>query len=250
MAGGPGAAGGGSGTGGTSGVAGTTDGAAGSDDGGASPGASTSFKLAVIGSSTAAGEGASSASKGWVSLLASSLESSVVGDFTAVNLAVGGYTTSDLLPDGSDGNVDDAIATDPDLILVSLAGSNDLSAGTSTDTFLARLTSIRDRGIAAHVPVFFVSTAPKDLSSDERQTLKDWAGAMKTAFSSCWTPARSDYDPCFIDIFGPLADDQLGVASQYGAGDGIHVNDAGHAVIFDAALPIVKAYVCSLTECE
>jgi len=212
----------------------------------------TSFKLTVIGSSTAAGEGASSSAKSWFALLARSLDDAVVPTFSSSNLAVGGYTTVELLPgSNADGSIDDAISGRPNLILVSLAGSNDLSAGTSQSTFLSRLTSVRDTAQAAGVPVFFVSTAPKDLSDSERRELRDWATAMSTTFATCWVPERATaYEPCFIDIFAPLANASLGVASAYGAGDGIHLNDAGHAKIFEVADAIVKPYVCSRVACR
>jgi lysophospholipase L1-like esterase len=206
----------------------------------------------VIGSSTAAGEGASSSSQGWVSLLAASLGQTVTTSFDTDNIAVGGYTTIELLPDsGADGSIDDALDRKPNLVILSLAGSNDLSAGTSTSTFLSRLETIESHANDAGVPVFFVSTAPKDLSTDEKETLRDWTLEMKTRFSSCWVPGRSsEYSPCFIDVFEALANSSLGVASEYSAGDGIHLNDAGHEVIFDAAREIVEPYVCSMTACR
>jgi lysophospholipase L1-like esterase len=245
--------GGNAGSGGSSGHTNEAGAAGSGEEGGGSSGPElTSFKLAVVGSSTAAGEGASSSSKGWVRLLASALEATVSGDFSASNLAVGGYTTSELSPgSGADGSIDDALDRNPNLIIVALAGSNDLSAGTSTSTFLARLTTLRDHARDAGIPVFFVSTAPKDLSTSEKQTLKEWAEQMKSKFSSCWVPGQSnDYSPCFIDIFELLANDSLGVASEYSAGDGIHLNDAGHDVIFEAARSIVEPYVCSRTACR
>ena len=252
--GGSGGAAGGSGgvpaSGGRSGTGGTPDAGTGAAGGG-SP-MLTSFKLTVIGSSTAAGEGASSSAKSWVGLLARSLDDAVVPTFNSSNLAVGGYTTVELLPgSNADGSIDDAISGRPNLILVSLAGSNDLSAGTSQSTFLSRLTSMRDTAQAAGVPVFFVSTAPKDLSDSERRALRDWATAMSTTFATCWVPERATaYGPCFIDIFAPLANASLGVASAYSAGDGIHLNDAGHARIFEVAEAIVKPYVCSRVACR
>ena len=260
----PGGSGGG-GAGGRGGSAGTGGGTAaaggrggGSGTGGTGAGGTggapmlTSFKLTVIGSSTAAGEGVSSSAKGWVALLARSLDDAVVPTFNSSNLAVGGYTTVELLPGSkADGSIDDAISGRPNLILVSLAGSNDLSAGTSQSTFLSRLTSVRDTAQAAGVPVFFVSTAPKDLSDSERRELRDWATAMSTTFATCWVPERATpYGPCFIDIFAPLANASLGIASTYGAGDGIHLNDAGHARIFEIADAIVKPYVCSRVACR
>jgi acyl-CoA thioesterase I len=236
-----GVAGGGAGRAGTSGEGGT----------GETP-ELTAFKLAVIGSSTAAGEGASSASRGWVSLLRTSLEDAVLGDFTTENLAMGGYTTVELLPDsGANGNIDDAIESEPNLIVLSLAGSNDLSAGTSISTFMTRLESIRDTAVDAGIPIFFVSTAPKDLSTSERETLRDWAEEMGTRFSTCWVPGGSnEHSPCFVDIFATLANGSLGVASEYSAGDGIHLNDAGHAAIHEAAFAVIEPYVCSMTACR
>ncbi len=247
--------GGGAGAGGAGGSAGTlgASGEGGSDDGaGGVPNAGlTSFKLVVLGSSTAAGEGASSSSKGWVSLLASALSATVGAELDADNLAVGGYTTEELLPDsGSNGSIDEALEREPNLVIVALAGNNDLSSGVSTSAYMSRLEEIRDASVDAGVPVFFMSTAPKDVGTDDRETLRDWGLEMEARFSSCFVPGRaSPYTSCFIDVFEPLANDSLGVESEYGAGDGIHLNDAGHAVIFEAAFEIVGPYVCSMTEC-
>jgi lysophospholipase L1-like esterase len=256
---------GGSGGSAERGGSGNLGGASGASSGGASgsgsgaggesgegPGGLPSFRMVVIGSSTAAGEGASSPSRGWVGLLSSSLENMVTTEWSSRNLAQGGYTTSELLPgSGANGNIDDSLELDPNLVVVALAGSNDLSAGTSESVFLSRLTTLRDTARAAGVPVFFVSTAPKDLSTSERQALRDWAEAMETSFGSCWVPGRADeYSPCFIDIFEPLANSSLGVEATYSAGDGIHLNDAGHAVIFEAARDVVSAYVCAMTACR
>jgi lysophospholipase L1-like esterase len=204
----------------------------------------------VLGSSTAAGEGASS-SRGWVDLLERALDERVTGSFELANLASGGYTTANLLPDsGSSGSIDEAIERAPDLVVVALAGSNDLSNGVSTSTFLSRLATIRDAAVAAGIPVFFLSTAPKDLSDEEQRTLSDWGEAIGQEFGTCWTPDDPQHSPCFIDIFGALANSSLGIAEEYGAGDGIHLNDAGHARIFEVAEPIVREYVCSMTACE
>jgi lysophospholipase L1-like esterase len=221
-------------------------GAAGSDDGGTL----TRFRLAVIGSSTSAGEGASSTAKGWVSLLSKSLEASVEGEFTSNNLSVGGYSSDDLMPDGSSGNIDDAIDRDPNLILVALAGSNDLSAGTSKSQFLSRLSAIRERGEEARIPVFILTTAPKDLSNDEQEELQDWADTIQDEFGTCWTPGSPQHSPCVIDVFEPLANSGLGVRSEFSAGDGIHLNDTGHAEIARLTEAIVKPYVCSVAACR
>ena len=207
-----------------------------------------SFSLAVIGSSTAAGQGASRPDRAWVAQIGKALVAET--SFRVSNLAVEGYTTGDLLPgSGSPGNIDDAIDGRPDLILVALAGSNDIALGTSSAEFFSRLSRLRDRAQAAAIPTFFVSTAPKDLSDAERQKLADWATSMAQRFESCWVPAAAAYAPCFVDVFDVLADAELNLAAKFDSGDGIHLNDAGHAVVFRAAQPILEQYVCSVSAC-
>lgn len=251
---GPAAGGSTAGAGGSAGSAGNSSAGAGGSGAGGSGGTSEpsleSFTLAVIGSSTAAGEGASRSSLGWVSLLASELEDRVVGDFVSKNLSVGGYATSNLMPgSNSNGNIDDAVEEAPNLIIVALAGSNDLSNGVSTETFLDRLATIRDIAVEAGIPVFFVSTAPKDLSDDEREALLEWTNQMRQEFDTCWTPGADSYSPCLIDVFEALANSSLGIADEFGSGDGIHLNDAGHQRLFEIAEGVVGSYVCSLTAC-
>lgn len=209
-----------------------------------------SFHLAVLGSSTAAGEGASSPERGWVWLLESSLASSA--GFTVSNFARGGYTSEELLPSsGVRGNLDEAIADAPDLIVVALAGSNDLSWGTSTEELFARLHILREGARTAGIPLFFLSTAPKDIGESQRERLQDWSLGMEEAFSSCWVPGGDgEHAPCFIDIFSGLASPSLGLAPQYGSGDGIHLNDAGHAAIHRATEAVIRPYVCSVTRCR
>jgi len=210
-----------------------------------------SFTIAVIGSSTAEGAGASSG-QGWVSLLFSALDERVTVDFEGENLAIGGYTTSDLLPgSGQAGNVDDAIDTEPDLLLVALAGSNDLMNGVDEEAYIERLSEIRTAAEAAGIPAFFVGTTPKDLGDEERAALYDWGLAMAETFEPCAIPdAGTEYSPCFIDVFGRLANDSLGIDSDLGSGDGIHLNDEGHAAIFEVAESIVTPYVCRRVPCS
>jgi lysophospholipase L1-like esterase len=212
----------------------------------------TAFKLAVIGSSTAAGEGASRAQNAWVSLLETELEAAVTTSFSLENLAVGGYTARELLPgSGAKGSIDDAIAVRPDLIVIGLAGSNDLGPDTTTALFIAELTTLRDTARAAGIPVFFVSTQPKNFSTPDREMLQLWNSRMQESFGACWISDTSAlYTPCYIGIFDVLADSSLGLAAAWDSGDGQHPNDAGHARIFEVAKAIVEPYVCAKTSCR
>lgn len=44
---------------------------------------------------------------------------------------------------------------------------------------------------------------------------------MHDALETCWVPSDDSDPTCFIDVFGPLANESLGLRSEYGAGDGI-----------------------------
>lgn len=210
------------------------------------------FTLAILGSSTAAGDGASSPASAWAAQIENTLNARLEGELLLYNFASGGFISSDLLPgSGHPGSIDAALAIEPDLILVALAGSNDVSAGTTDAELTSRLGQLRDSAFAAGSPVFFFSTAPKSLSVPERERLASWAVSLGQSFASCPIPADgAAYAPCFIDVFTPLADASLGLAAAYDSGDGIHINDAGHAVIYDRVRRIVEPFVCSRARCR
>jgi len=210
------------------------------------------FKLVVIGSSTAAGTGASSQARSWVEQLSQSLRRSVEGTITTENLAVPGYSNHDLAQGSAKpGNIDEALRLKPDLLIIALAGGNDLALGSSQEEYISRIERLRTQANAADSPVFVMGTAPKDVDDAQRRQLKAWSSAMLTTFNECWVPGQtSAHSPCFIPIFDVLADANLGIAAKYSAGDGTHVNDAGHARILERTLPIVQPYVCSVTRCQ
>ena len=77
----------------------------------AAPDATAPFHMVVIGSSTAAGFGASRDGTAWTDRIGETMAGLAPAAFRLTNLAVGGHTTADLQPgSGVAGNVDDAIA--------------------------------------------------------------------------------------------------------------------------------------------
>lgn len=207
------------------------------------------FVIAVLGSSTAEGDGASSLAKSWVGLLSDELLKKA--NVSIINFASGGYSTLNLLPEsGSDGTLDDAIAEHPDLIVISLPGGNDVSAGTPEATYLSRLAEARSTAKEAGIPTFFVGTAPKNTGDRERAQLGDWNTQMQSRFSSCWTPGDAAYSPCFIDVMAALGNADHEIEPEYDSGDGIHLNDAGHVALFQRAEKIIAPYVCEVSGCR
>ena len=214
--------------------------------------AAAPMKIVVIGSSTSAGEGASDYSNAWVAQMYAALDYATGATLVQTNLSVGGSKSADLMTSGdSDRNITKALSFNPDLIIVGLAGGNDIASGVSQSTFLANVQNIKNAAAARRIPIFFTGTSPKSsFSFSERQQLQTWNSAMRSTVQSCVTPKNSAYSSCFIDVFSTLSDpNSLMIRPNYEYGDGVHLNDSGHDAYESVALPVVKAYVCSVMQC-
>jgi len=194
----------------------------------------------VLGSSTAAGTGAT-AGQGWVALMAGEQTARGV---SVVNLAVGGALSWQALPNGSTAppgrpapdtarNVDAALARGARLLLVSYP-SNDTAAGYSADETVANLQAVDRAARAGGAAVLVLSSQPRDtLGAAQRATLEDIDRRASTAFG-----------PCFVSLRTALSDPAGGIAPAYTAGDGIHVNAAGHALIAQRVGEVLRAGQC------
>lgn len=178
-------------------------------------------RVVVLGSSTAAGTGASTG-QGWVDLLHNYLLAQVP-NHQIFNLAVGGYTTRDVLATGNaNHNITRALALNPSVILVNLP-SNDVAKGISDEESMDNFVTLKEAADAAGVPIYFTTTQPRNFSTlSKRQRLSAQAAQIKTLFA-----------PNVIDIYGELADSNQRIKPQYGSGDGIHLNNVGHAFILE-----------------
>ncbi len=189
------------------------------------------LKITFIGSSTAAGRGASIPENSFVALVTNYYKQTYP-NLVSVNLAMGGYDSYRLLPTGSPRvadrpapdparNITAALANSPSLIICNIP-SNDVSLGYTTEEYIQNLKTIRATANSAGVPIFFTTTQPRNLSSStERQRLADQAAIIRT-----------DFNPRVIDIYDELAEPvSLNIKPMYSYGDGIHLNDAGHAYI-------------------
>jgi hypothetical protein len=185
-------------------------------------------------------------------LLEADLQAVVTTRFSLSNFAVGGYSAYELMPgSGARGSIDDALREQPDLLVIALAGSNDLTPEITTEKFMSQLVTLRDTAVAAGVPTFFMSTLPKNLSAQERELLDEWGQRMAESFSTCWIPGVTAlYSPCYIDVYALLEGPGNGLLAAYDSGDGQHPNDTGHSLLFKSAEAIVKPYVCAKTECR
>lgn len=180
----------------------------------------------VLGSSTAQGASATKMN-GWAQQLAEEMLASGV---RTSNLAKGGSTTYAALPTEStppvgrpapneSGNVTAALALTPQLIFLSYP-SNDTALGYSAEETVDNLRRVRQLALDRGVPVVILGTQPRAMADAllDRQAEIDRQLALLAG-------------ECFVEVRSGLAGPDGRLAAEFNVGDGIHPNNAGHAVI-------------------
>jgi lysophospholipase L1-like esterase len=200
-----------------------------------------SIRVVVLGSSTAEGANANPISNSWVNLYAAYLSTSIPGS-EVVNLAVGGYTTFNIMPTGSippgswnqaayqpatGRNITAALALNPDLIIVNMP-TNDCAVQVPLDVQMQNCAAIVREAAAHNVPVWITTSQPRNLSPAPLLLLRGLFQLTYEAF-----PDRA------IDFWTGLADSSGYILPEYNS-DGTHMNNAGHAVLFDRVVATVR----------
>jgi len=180
------------------------------------------YKISVIGSSTAAGTGASSYSASWVGLTSAYLKGLHQID-TIYDRAVGGTFTGDGTGSTPDEGIQWVLANDkPDLVIVSYA-SNDAAGEVPLDTTMAHLRFIYKTVTDAGKICWITTPHPRDGLSAFSDSLQKWTEDSTFV----------QFPPYSLDFWSSLvASDGVSIASQYNF-DGVHVNDAGHMQLFN-----------------
>jgi streptogramin lyase/lysophospholipase L1-like esterase len=186
----------------------------------------------VLGSSTAAGTGASSASTSWVGLFRTYVQT-INPDAVVVNLAVGGFTSYHVMPTGfvppagrpqpsPNNNITKALAYNPIAVIINLP-SNDAANNYSIDEQMANFAVITGEFAPDGIPFRVTTTQPRNFSNPAQlQNLIDVRTAIINAYG---TDA--------VNIFDELAQPDGTIKPFYNSGDGIHLNDAGHNYIYE-----------------
>lgn len=189
------------------------------------------FHIVVLGSSTAAGAGASPKSNSYVNLFTQYLITSVNSGSTVTNLAIGGATTYKMQPGwysspsgypvDPERNIDAALALNPDGILLNYP-SNDADRNIPIAAQQSNFLRVVDKADSANVPVWITSTQPRNISEAQRADLifmRDW---LQATFTSR-----------YIDFWTTIANTDGTIVAAYNSGDGVHLNNAGHAILFE-----------------
>jgi lysophospholipase L1-like esterase len=186
--------------------------------------------VAVIGSSTAAGTGATTG-HGWVELVRTAA-TTACPRVTVTNLAVPGTVTWQGLPASAGSvpagrpaplpgaNLDTALALKPALVLVQYP-SNDAASYYPLAETLANHAILRDGIRAAGATDVILGTFPRSFTDPAQVALMT---GLRDALPAVAVPR-------YLELWTDLAAADNLVSSAYAKGDGIHLNDAGHALI-------------------
>ncbi|PSL25856.1 GDSL-type esterase/lipase family protein [Chitinophaga ginsengisoli] len=195
---------------------------------------STPYRIVVLGSSTAAGMGATP-NHSWVYLYTQYLKGINTG-YQVYNLAVGGYTTYDINPTGyvpppdrpspdTAHNITKALSLQPDAIIINLP-TNDVGRGYTIAEQQANYQRVISLATAQNVKVWVCSTQPRNDYSAQMvanlKTMRDWT--------------FSYFGDKSIDFWTGMNQPNDSIKWAYSYGDGIHFNDSGHYVLYTRAV--------------
>ncbi len=193
-----------------------------------------SFRIVVLGSSSAEGTGPADIADAWVNRYRAALQAIDPG-VEVVNLARGGYTTYHMLPDGTPPvpdrpapdvarNITRALSLSPDAIIVAFT-SNDRTYGFANREQLDNFETVRRVAGEVGVPVWFTTTTPRNLDDAARADQK----AVRDSL-------LARYPDFTIDFWEGMAQPDGTIRPEYDSGDHIHYNGRAHQLWFDRVM--------------
>jgi lysophospholipase L1-like esterase len=208
--------------------------------GGAAPEPAAPPAWVVLGSSTAAGVGATEG-RSWAARLATTL---AARGLRVDNRARSGANTYQALPADAarpagrpatdpQQDVARALETAPRVLVLAFP-SNDAMLGYPAAETVANLRLMRDAARRRGVGVLVLSSQPRD----------DAGSGARAAMAAADTALAAELGACFVDVRAALSAADGRIAPAYAAGDGIHLNDAGHALIHTQLWATVAAGGC------
>jgi lysophospholipase L1-like esterase len=208
------------------------------------PNCGNPLRIVVLGSSTAYGDGLPTRDSAWTFRFARYLKANHNAADTVINLAIGGYTTQHIMPDGTlpytslgntfyvdvQRNITKALSLNPDAIIINMP-TNDQARGFPLTKQTANYLAMKQLAAQYHVPLWVTTTQPRgNLGYAAAISLRQMRDTIITYFG---TKA--------IDFYTGLATGPGFIEPAYNSGDDVHFNAAGQKILFDrvvaAAIP-------------
>lgn len=188
--------------------------------------------IVVLGSSTAAGTGANPIDSSWVNKFRKNLVT-LDSTYRVINLAVGGYTTYDVMPTGfvppngrplpkQYNNITYGLTFNPVMILVNLPSNDAANYYTLTEQIqnYDTLISIAYRN---DIDIYITSPQPRNFTNSNQMNLL--LGMVDSSFTL--------YSSIAVDFWNGIAQANGFIKPEYNSGDGVHLNNAGHHKLFE-----------------
>jgi lysophospholipase L1-like esterase len=204
---------------------------------------STINNIVVVGSSTAAGVGPSRIDSSWVIRYKNYLYERNT-TINVINLAVSGFSTYDVMPSDfinpenraapkTEHNISKALEYNPKAIIINLP-SNDASQNYSVGEQLANYNIICSVLDSLNIPVWVTTPQPRNFSEEQIKIQFEMRDSTFAKFKEKT-----------IDFWTSIADSSGRIDEKYDSGDGIHVNDSAHAILFNRVVEanIIQPFV-------
>lgn len=194
-------------------------------------------QIVVLGSSTAEGTGAQPvADSSWVNRYRKDIFQKNTR-YNVVNLARGGYTTYHILPTGTtippgvniaidqERNITKALTFDPYAIIINMP-SNDATNNFGPEMQLTNIALIKSVANAANAGVWVCTTQPRNFTNQAQILIQT---IVRDSILSI-------YGDNAIDFWTGVAAPNGFIDSNYDSGDGVHLNNAGHRLLYERVL--------------
>jgi acyl-CoA thioesterase I len=193
-----------------------------------------SATIVIIGSSTAAGVGATPSDSAWVNRVRLATLTNKRSLYF-INLAVAGYTTYQGMPNGYNmvnrpavdtaRNITKALSYKPSLVMITYP-TNDVANNYTDDEIMDNYKQMVYLLDSAKVKYIVFGTQPRNFTeAAQRERLKTLNDKIKTTYAAHLN-----------DNFDAFATSELMIKPELSYGDGVHLNNAGHYIIVQSVL--------------
>ncbi len=194
--------------------------------------------IVVLGSSTSADTGANPPDSAYVNRVRAHI-AGVDTTYKVLNLAVGGFTSYHVMPTGfvppggrptprATNNITYALEYNPKAIFLNLP-SNDAASSYPVSEQIANYDTLVAVANRSNVKLWITTTQPRNFSS---QSQLDLLFAMRDS-------VNTRYAPYAVDFWTTLAQPNGFIVPEYNSGDGIHLNNAGHRLLYQRAIEVI-----------